>query len=138
MSKYPEGCTLAIEGIPFHAHENTFLPALVTCFGKWDVPNKNVIAINIVRKYNRRPGVGGTYVNSGHMFIRFAEKKFAKEVEDHIMGAEVYVTCDVTGSKRRLRCRAAHRDLGGWDYRKGGNSMELTRYFDDCFRMLEL
>ena len=37
MSEYPEDCTLAIEGLPFHAGESTFLPALVTCFGKWDV-----------------------------------------------------------------------------------------------------
>ena len=52
MSKYPEDCTLAIEGIPYHASESTFLPALVTCFGKWDVPNKKVIAVNIFRQAN--------------------------------------------------------------------------------------
>ena len=80
MSEYPEGCTLAIEGIPFHASESTFLPALVTCFGKWSVPNTKVIAVNIFRQVSHHSEVGGTHVNAGHMFIRFSEVRFMREV----------------------------------------------------------
>ena len=138
MSKYPENCTLAIEGIPFHASESTFLPALVTCFGKWEVPNTKVIAVNIFRQANHYSGVGGTYVNMGHMFIRFSEARFMKEVEDHIMRVKVCVICNVTGNSHRLRCRPAHRDLGSKDYYKDGSIMERTRYFEDCFRVMEL
>ena len=138
MSKYPEGCTLAIEGIPFHASESIFLPALVACFGKWDVPNAKVIAVNIFRLANRHSGTGGTYVNTGHMFIRFSDAEFMKEVKDHIMKMNVCVTCNVTGNSRRLRCRLAHRDLGGKGYYKDGSILERTKYFDDCFRTMEL
>ena len=77
-------------------------------------------------------------MNTGHMFVRFSEAKYMMEVEEHISGNKVCVTCDATGNSRRLRCRPAYRDLGGWDYYKGGSIMERTRYFDDCFRMMEL
>ena len=77
-------------------------------------------------------------MNSGHMFIRFSEVEFMKEVEDHIMKAEVYVTCNVTGYSRRLRCRPARRDLEGKDYHKGGSILERTRYFDACFCAMEM
>ena len=138
MGKYPEGCTLVIEGIPFHANESRYLPALVTCFGEWDVPNQNVIAINIFRQANHFAGIGGTYVNVGHMFMRFSEVRHMNAVEEFITNEEVVVTCDVTGSNRKLRCRAAERDLGGMDSYKRGCIMERARYFDDVFTVLTL
>ena len=72
------------------------------------------------------------------MFIRFSDAEFMKEVKDYITKVDVGVTCNVTGNKRKLRCRLAHHDLGGKDYYKNVNIMERTRYFDDCFRMMEL
>ena len=138
MGKFPIGCTLAIEGIPVHASEITFLPALVTCFGRWEVPNRKVIAINIFREANHFRGIGGTYLNSGHMFMRFAEVQYMVEVEDLIMKQEAVVTCDVTGSNRRLRCRVAERDLEGKDFYKRGSIIERARYFDVVFTIQRL
>ena len=133
MSKYPENCTLLIDGILFHANEYGFLPALVTCFGKWEVPNKKVIAVNIYRQANHWAGAGGTYVNVGHMFIRFSEVRFMREVESHIGSGKVQVKCDATGSIRHLRCWRATRDIEGRDYHKDGCILLRARYFDDCF-----
>ena len=133
MKGSPTGCTLAIEGIPFHANEYWFLPSLVTCFGKWEAPNRKVIAINVFREPNLFNGIGGNHLNSGHMLMRFAKVQYMEEVEDFIMRQEAVVTCDVTGNNRRLKCRAAERDLGGKDFYKRGNIMERARYFDDVF-----
>ena len=138
MGKFPTGCTLAIEGIPFHANESSYLPALVTCFDKWEVLNQKVIAINIFRKANHSSEIGGIYVNTGHMFMRFAEVQYMEEVEDFIMKQEAVVTCDVTGYNCRLWCRVAVRDLGGKDCYKRGSIMERARYFDEVFTIQRL
>ena len=77
-------------------------------------------------------------MNTGHMFIRFSEARFREEVEDYINNEEVYVTCNVTGSNRSLRCRPALRDLGGKYYNEDGCILVRTRYFEDCFRVMEM
>ena len=77
-------------------------------------------------------------MNTGHMFIRFSDVESMEEVEDYITNVDVSVTCNVTGNKRRLRCRPAQYDLGGKDRYKKVNIMERARYFEDCFCMMEL
>ena len=141
MSEYPKGCTLAIEGIAYHARERTFLPALVACFGKWKVPNEKVVAVNIFRQASHYSGTGGTYASAGrprpNVFIKFSKVEFMEEVASYITREQVRVTCSVTGSNHRLRCRQALRDLGGKDHREDGRTSACTKYFEDCFRVME-
>ena len=96
-----------------------YLPALVSCFGRWDVPNRKVVAVNIPRDANHEAGVGGTYVNRGHIFVRFSERKYMEEVRRMIDEYDPTIECDVKKKvQHRLRCRSADHDIGCNNYFK--------------------
>ena len=135
LVKYPTDCTLVIEGIPYHTNERMYLPALVSCFGQWDVPNWKVIAVNIPRDANHISGEGGTYVNRGHVFVRFSERKYLEEVQGMIDTHDQFVECDVKRKVRqKLMCRVADRDIGSKDFFKvGAPILERARYFEEVF-----
>ena len=141
LIKFPADCTLVIEGIPYHTDECMYLPALVSCFGQWDVPNRKVVAVNIPRDANHVAGVGGTYVNRGHVFVRFSERRYMEEVRRMIDNYDQIVECDVKKKvQHKLRCRPADHDVGGKDFSKiGAPISERARYFDgalECFSMV--
>ena len=135
LVKYPTNCTLVIEGIPYHTNEHMYLPALVSCFGKWEVPNLNVIAINIPRDVNHASDEGGAYVNRGHVFMRFSERKYMGEVQIKIDTQEQFIECDIRRWVRhRIRCRVAERDIGSKDFfNESASILERARYFQEVF-----
>ena len=140
LAKYPTGCTLVVDGIPYNTNEHMYLPALVSCYGKWKVPNENVIAVNIPRSANHIAGESETYVNRGHVFLRFSEQKYMKELQSMIDEQDQFVECDVKWKVRyKIRCRVAERDLGSKDlFKVNVPVLERARYFDDvflCYRM---
>ena len=140
LINFPVDCTLAIEGIPYHTNEHVYLPALVSCFGKWKVPNRKVVAVNILRYANYEVGVGGKYANSGCVLVRFSERKYMEEVRRMIDEYDPIVECDVKkGVQHKLRCRPADRDIRGKGYVKVGTPiLERARYFEEVFMCLRM
>ena len=135
LIKFPDNCTLVIEGIPYHTNECVYLPALVSCFGRWEVPNRKVVAINIPRDANHEDGVGGKYENRGHIFVRFSDRRYMEEVQRMIDKHDRIVECDVKEKvQHKLRCRIADRDIGSKDYYKAcAPILERARYFEEVF-----
>ena len=140
LAKFPANCTLVIDGIPCHTNESMYLPALVSCFGQWEVPNVKVVAVNIPRDANHEAGVGGKYANRGHVFIRFAERNYMEEVRRMIDEYDPTVECDVKKKvKQRLWCRTADRDIGCKDYFKVDVPiLERARYFSEVFECFSM
>ena len=140
LGKYPSDCTLLIESIPCHTNERMYWPALVSCFGQWEVPNSKVIAVSIPRDTNHEVGVGGRYMNRGHVFVRFAERKYMEEVQRMIDEYGSTIECDVRKNvQRRLRCRFADRDIGGRNYhRVNAPILERARYFSEVFECFSM
>ena len=126
LGKYPTNCTLVIEGIPYHTNEHRYLR---------EVPNLKVIAVNIPRDVNYESGEGGAYVNRGHVFMRFSERKYMGEVQIKIDTQDQFIECDVKRWVRhRIRCRVAERDIGSKDFFKESASiLERARYFQEVF-----
>ena len=138
LAEFPADCTLVVEGIPHHTNERVYLPALVSCFGRWKVPNRKVVAVNIPRDANHEAGVGGKYVNRGCVLVRFSERKYMEEVRHMIDEYDPVIECDVKkGVQHKLRCRPADRDIGSSSYFKVSMpALERVRYFEEVFMCL--
>ena len=137
---FPFDCTLAVEGIPYHTNEYMYLPALVSCFGRWKVPNRKVVAVDIPRVANHEASVGGKYVNRGYVLVRFSERWYMEEVRCMIEECDPTVVCDVKkGVQHKLRCRPADRDIGSSGYFKVSIPiLERIRYFEEVFMCLSM
>ena len=114
---------------------NMYLPALVSCFGRWEVPNQKVIAVSNPRDAIHVAGKGIRYKNRGHVFVRFSGRKYMEEVKGMIDEYEQVVECDVRKYVRhKLRCRVADRHISCRDYSKTSVPvLERARYLGEVF-----
>ena len=106
--KYPPGCTLVVDGVPYRMTEEAFMPLLLSAFGEWGVPHQRIIGCNILRETSQFDGTE-TYWNRGQVMIRFANRECMSEYRGHIQGCSL--RCDITGRRRKLRTCEPLRDL---------------------------
>ena len=128
--RYPVGCTLVVDGVPYQMTEEALLPLLLSAFGEWRVPHERIIGCNVLRDVSQ---VGGTatYINRGQVIIRFANKEYMDEYCDHLQGCSL--RCDVTGSRRYLRTNAATRELEIRPRRHRRDVLVSARFFEEIW-----
>ena len=128
--RYPVGCTLIVDGVPYEMTEKVFLPLLLSAFGGWRVPHRRIIGCNVLRDVSQ---VGGTvtYTNRGQVIVRFANKEYMDEYCGLLQGCNL--RCDITGRRRYLRTNAADRELEIRPHRHRRDILVSARFFEEIW-----
>ena len=128
--RYPTGCTLVVDGVPYRMTEGAFLPLLLSAFGKWGVPHEKIIGCNVLRDVSQVEGTA-TYINRGQVIIRFASREYMNEYRGHIRGRNL--RCDLTGRRRDLRTCEPPQDLEIRPRRHRRDVLVSARFFEEVW-----